>query len=181
MNTAAIIPLLKEYISQYPNEAFGHQTLDFVVQNEDFWSREHLEGHVTASVWVLNTDKTKALLTHHKALNLWCQLGGHIEAIDETLYDACYRELEEESGLKHHSLLSPKIFDIDIHKIPLSKKGIPEHYHYDIRLAIIADEMESIQYELEESNVVKWLDFEDIRTKSNEASVLRMIEKSLKI
>ncbi|MBI2542208.1 NUDIX domain-containing protein [Candidatus Woesearchaeota archaeon] len=42
--------------------------------------------------------KNKVLLVHHKKLNLWLPVGGHIN-LDETPDDALLREIREETGV----------------------------------------------------------------------------------
>ena len=117
-------------------------------------------------------------MTHHYKLNRWLQLGGHIEAEDKTIIDACIRELEEESGLTQFRLLNPKIFDIDVHKIPTSKKGVPEHFHFDVRFLFEADESEKIQFDVPESKEVVWKTLEEIiELADGNESILRMMEK----
>lgn len=176
-----IIELVEKYIEKYRNDEFAKKTLNFICNNINFWSRENLDGHITASIWVLNKNLDKALLTHHLGLDMWFQLGGHIEKEDNTIYQACERELIEESGLKTFTIMSSEIFDIDVHLIPESKKGVKAHYHYDIRLLYIADDTHNLTYDTNESNEVAWVSFQDINLKTKEWSVMRMLEKSKKL
>lgn len=78
----------------------------FIESFDDFWSTNNLYGHVTASCWVLNKNKNKALLTHHLKLDRWFQLGGHIEEYDKTIFEASARELIEESNLSEIKLIN---------------------------------------------------------------------------
>ena len=171
-----IIASLEIYLSKYPGDVHGLNTLDFVVKTDLFWSRSHLEGHLTASSWVVNDDYTKVILCHHGKLNIWVQLGGHIDETDNSLHEACRRELEEESGLKEIELLSPNIYDIDIHRIP-ENKGVPEHLHYDLRMIFKANSQEMINFDIAESKDVRWIDRNEIVKYSQEQAVLRMVEK----
>src|SRR5690606_19662582 len=47
------------------------------------------------------------------------------------------REAEEESGLAGLRVV-PGIFDLDRHTIP-EYKGVPAHWHYDVRYVVVAD------------------------------------------
>ena len=174
MNKAELTQLIHKYPTDDTNKAL---TLLFLESHNDFWSRENKYGHITASCWVINHKKDMALLTHHKKFNKWFQLGGHIEENDNDIYTACQRELEEESGLKSGKILSKEIFDIDVHKIP-SKKGIAEHFHFDIRILFEADDTEVISFDTAESMLVKWIRLDEIREVSKEESITRMINKS---
>ncbi|MFT6165583.1 MAG: ADP-ribose pyrophosphatase YjhB (NUDIX family) [Vicingaceae bacterium] len=116
-------------------------------------------------------------MTHHKKLDRWLQIGGHLAAEDDSIVDSCIRELKEESGLTQFKLLQEEIFDIDVHDIPESKKGVPAHIHYDIRMYFEADESEVIQFDNEESNNIIWMSLSEIEKLNNE-SIVRMIRKS---
>lgn len=175
MNKSEILQLISDYQQNYTNKEL---TLLFVRAYDDFWSKKNLIGQVTASCWVVNKVKTKALLTHHLKLNNWFQLGGHIEESDRNIIEACSRELQEESGLTQFKLLSPSIFDIDVHKIPHSKKGVPEHFHFDLRLLFEANDEEPINFNVLESITVEWKTFEEIKKLTFNLSILRMIEKT---
>jgi 8-oxo-dGTP pyrophosphatase MutT (NUDIX family) len=171
-----LIQLIEGYSENDTNKAL---TLLFLTKYDDFWSKKNTVGQITCACWVVNKERTKALMTHHLKLNRWLQLGGHLEAEDNTIVDSCIRELKEESGLNRFDLLSNDIFDMDVHKIPTSKKGVSEHFHFDVRMLFEADENESIQFDKSESNNVKWMAFEDILKLESE-SITRMVGKTLK-
>jgi 8-oxo-dGTP pyrophosphatase MutT (NUDIX family) len=87
-------------------------------------------GHFTASAFILNPQKDKALLMHHRKLGIWVQLGGHAEGSADLLGEA-QREAQEESGIQEIVPLSAEIFDLDIHRIP-DFGGVLAHDHYDV-------------------------------------------------
>lgn len=173
--------LIRDYLTRYPADVHASNTLEFLSLNPLFWQRENQLGHITASAWVVNESRDKVLLTHHANHNIWCQLGGHIEEVDSDIFDASLRELKEESGMQNFTLLHPSIFDIDVHRIPENKKGIPAHYHYDIRILFQGIESESIQFDSQESLDVQWIPLSMIKELTMEESVLRMVRKSLSI
>ena len=184
LHNFALMIKKKELIKQvqgYPeNDNHKRRILDFLEQNDDFWTKKNELGQITASCWVLNKDRSKALMTHHKKLDRWLQIGGHLEAEDGSIIDSCIRELKEESGLTQFNLLQEEIFDLDVHDIPESKKGVPAHIHYDIRMFFEANENEVIQFDKEESNNIIWMNLTEIE-KLNDESILRMIRKSSKL
>ena len=57
----------------------------FIDGNVDCFDRSNLEGHVTGSAWLVSPDTRQALLTHHKKLGRWLQLGGHSDGEPDTL------------------------------------------------------------------------------------------------
>lgn len=149
-------------------------TLAFLRQNENCTSASNLAGHITASAWVLSPTLSAALLTHHKKLNRWLQLGGHIEN-DATIHQAAHREALEESGIDRINILDDSIFDIDVHQIP-AKNGIAKHLHYDIRFLFQAESTDFIVSS--ESNELAWIEFTSIEKILPDDSMLRMCCKS---
>ncbi len=168
---------ISDYLAQYPNDWHAQKTLDFLVKHADFWQKENANGHITASAWIVNEARDKALLTHHLKLDKWFQLGGHIEAEDTDIFAACLREAKEESGLSTIFLHKKTLFDIDVHLIPASKTGFPAHFHYDIRVLLVADDRENINFDKKESKSVKWFTFEEIIAQFTEESLIRMVKK----
>jgi hypothetical protein len=125
-----------------------------ITQWPDIFERSRYAGHITASAIILNKARNKMLLTHHRKLDWWLQLGGHCDGIKDPLHVA-KMEGYEESGLKRLEIVSDVILDIDIHTIP--NRGIePEHTHYDFRYVFTADEHEELTVS-EESCDLKWV------------------------
>lgn len=169
--------LLKQYApSKLERESCKLRFLSFVEENEECFDRAFKAGHVTASAWLLNHDRTKALLTHHRKLNQWMQLGGHCEKRDRDLLSAAIREAREESGLFSIEPLRTDLFDIDIHQIPSSAKE-PAHFHYDVRFLLsVINPKEEISVS-EESNQLKWIGIDDQDACVTDPSVSRLIFK----
>lgn len=55
-------------------------------------------------------------MTHHKKLQMWLQLGGHVDG--ENLFKVAFKGEQEESGIQSLISLDKEIFDIDINKFP---------------------------------------------------------------
>ena len=143
---------------------------DFVDKNTRCFERSHHPGHITGSALVLNHDLTKVLLTHHKKLGMWLQLGGHADGHHLT-HEVAMTEAIEESGLtslqflKYESDLfgasagtKPLPFDLDRHLIPATARD-PEHYHYDVRFLLIASATDQPPIISDESHDVRWFTF----------------------
>ena len=97
--------------------------------------RDRFAGHFTASCWLVNAAGTDVLLTHHRKLQRWLQLGGHADG-ETDLRIAALAEASEESGLSD-LVVEGGIFDLDRHTIP-ARGSEPEHDHYDVRFVIRA-------------------------------------------
>ncbi|NEQ47583.1 MAG: NUDIX hydrolase [Leptolyngbya sp. SIOISBB] len=145
----------------------------FLEEHENFWQRDNYVGHLTASAWVVNPRRSHVLLTHHKKLDLWLQLGGHLEAEDITLLQGALREAKEESGIQTIKANQSSIFDIGHHPISVPKE--PPHVHYDIRFLLTAYDTDfSVS---EESHDAGWFALEDIPTISSSTALPRMAKK----
>lgn len=171
--------LLIQSIERYDPEsrdevAFKKQFLELLEHPRAFF-RDHLPGHITASCWIIDRDKKFALLTHHAKLNRWLQPGGHADGHEDVLAVA-QREAYEETGLTSLHVVSPQIFDLDIHPIP-ARNGFPEHHHYDIRFLFQANKDESVTIS-EESQELAWIANHEVpRKTANNISILRMAQK----
>ena len=119
---------------------------------DDPFVRERLAGHFTASAWLVSCDGQRVLLTHHRKLDRWLQLGGHADG-DRDLARAALKEAEEESGLARLAV-DRELFDLDRHWIPVHK-SVPAHWHYDVRYVVRASDAESFVVS-DESHDLAW-------------------------
>jgi len=176
MHRSKLIGLLQAYAEKHPDEgATVQRFLRFVRAHERCFERDCWAGHVTGSAWLVNDNHDRVLLTHHKKLDRWLQVGGHSDGITDPLAVAIM-EAEEESGLAVVALDSA-IFDIDIHEIP-ARKSDPAHFHFDVRFALQtrADERFRVS---DESHDLAWVAVRDLGAYTDEESVLRMARKWL--
>ncbi len=169
---------LIEQLERYTPEA-GHETdmyhefLTFITSEPDCFQRTLLKGHVTASALVIDPSLEKVLLIHHKKLNRWLQPGGHCDGNPDTLKVAG-KEVLEETGAEIRVGKLP-VFDIDIHLIP-EHKGIPPHFHYDVRYCFETDARLPL-IRNHETNALAWIPYKEVRNFTEDESVLRMIRK----
>ncbi len=131
-------------------------------QPNDFWGKKSNVAHMTASCLVTNEDVTEVLLTDHKKLKKWLQLGGHWCDFEDfpskTVLEAALKEVEEEAygdkPIPQKVLLNGFPLDLDIH-------NVGEHMHYDI--CFISQVSKNIPIHVSpESNDVSWVPIEKI-------------------
>jgi len=134
-------------------------------------------GHLTGSAWIVDRERRRTLLTHHRKLDKWLQLGGHADG-DLDLAAVAMREAREESGLKGLHLVSSQLFDVDRHRIP-ARGDVPEHWHYDLRFVIEADPAEPLVVS-DESHDLAWIEIAGMADFNAEASMMRMAFKTLR-
>jgi 8-oxo-dGTP pyrophosphatase MutT (NUDIX family) len=138
--------------------------------------RERLAGHLTGSAWLVSADGERVLLTHHRKLDRWLQLGGHADG-DADLARVALREAEEESGLAGLEV-EALVFDLDRHRVP-ARGDEPEHWHYDVRFVVRARGSEAFVVG-EESHALAWRDVAVIaRDDAADVSLQRMARKWL--
>jgi 8-oxo-dGTP pyrophosphatase MutT (NUDIX family) len=139
----------------------------------DAHRRTLLAGHLTASALVVDADRSRALLTHHKKLGRWLQLGGHCDG-DASLAHVALREAIEESGIEGLSI-DPCPIDVDIHVIP-ARPGEPEHLHLDTRFLVVAPRG-AREVASDESHELAWISPGEVGDFLTDASVLRLFER----
>ena len=168
--------LLEGYKVKHPEEATADKVLDFLEYSGSI-DENDTKGHFTGSAWVINSKMDHILMTHHKKLNMWLQLGGHTDGEDDLL-SAALREAKEESGIENFKIISDQIFDLDIHDIPKIDSQ-PPHKHYDVRFLFEANSKKEKVVVSEESNAVAWIDISKACEKNSELSIKRMVDKTL--
>lgn len=175
MHRRPLLDALRRYAGAHPDE---HATLDrfvrFVELEARCFERSFETGHVTGSAWVLNANHSQVLLTHHRKLDRWLQLGGHADG-DPNVLAVALREAQEESGLEDFEVVGDGIFDIDIHPIP-ARAEAARHLHYDVRY--ILRTAGSTDYRVsDESHDLRWVPLDEVSTLTGEESMLRMVRK----
>ena len=174
MSRKKLIRDLKDYQVKYPQEILlVKRMIAFIKNTPECFSRYNTEGHITGSAWLVNNHH-QVLLTYHKKLHKWIQLGGHADG-NPSILDVALKEAKEESGIFDLKLISDAVFDIDIHLIPANSKE-SSHYHYDIRYLISAGDVKQFKMS-NESISMAWIDIKDIEFYSTENSLLKMKEK----
>jgi 8-oxo-dGTP pyrophosphatase MutT (NUDIX family) len=189
MSRRHLLDMLAHYRRVFPGEgSVVDRICQLVESHANCFDRSCRPGHITGAAWIISADRRRYLLTHHRKLDRWLQLGGHADGqwqVDEV----ALREAREESGLGRfdfvpvHGTLMP--FDIDVHEIPERRDergNIVEdaHEHYDVRFLLIARSEEDIQVS-DESHDVAWCTPEEVRQRTDEESVLRMLRKALQL
>ena len=177
--------LLENAVANYPfKDANNAKKLleKQLSENQNLRDRKNFEAHLSTKAFVLSTDLSKVLLLEHKTLQKWLQPGGHIDEIDDSLWQEAMREAMEEAGftnLQYLPLLpnSPETpFHLDIHNIPNSdKKQEPAHIHYGFSYLFTANP-DDLVLDYGESNDFKWVSFEEFAQMSENIQTANKIK-----
>jgi 8-oxo-dGTP pyrophosphatase MutT (NUDIX family) len=183
MHRRRLLDLIGRHAARRPEDGEIVQRFrDFVQQHPDCFERSCLEGHITASAWILSPDRRSVLLTHHRKLDRWLQLGGHCDGeVDPR--EAALREAREESGLFHFAFLPDEddvpLLDLDIHPIP-ALGSEPAHLHHDVRFLLVAEAGEELRAS-DESHDLRWFARDELFDWIDEESLLRLERRAREV
>lgn len=136
---------------------------------EELFLRSNLAEHFTASAWVVNPARDKALMAYHRIYDSWAWLGGHADG-DQDLLHVALKEVAEESGVKAtpvtDQIYSVEILTVDGHE----KKGkyVPSHLHLNVTYLLEADDSLPIRPKEDENRAVAWFGLDEALEKSTE-------------
>ncbi|MET3985988.1 NUDIX hydrolase [Streptomyces sp. PvR034] len=164
------VRVLKEYDGQGEQAALREVYLEHLAAHADGMWKPCEAGHVTASALVIDPVRGRVLLTLHKKLGMWLQMGGHCESDDRTLVDAALREAREESGIETGLTLLPGgPVRLDRHPIPA-----PCNWHLDVQYAALAPAGAEAAIS-DESLDLRWFAYDEVAAVAD-ASVVRLLE-----
>lgn len=144
--------------------------LDWVMKQENAFSRENVVAHMTASAWVVNKDRSKVLMVYHNIYDSWSWLGGHADG-ETDLLAVAIREAKEEAGITSVRPVSEEIFSMESLTVDGHiKKGsyVSSHLHLNITYLLEADSEENVLIKADENSGVTWFTPEEALQKSTE-------------
>jgi 8-oxo-dGTP pyrophosphatase MutT (NUDIX family) len=135
----------------------------FIEAHDDALLRSNLIGHITSSVIIINTAKTKILMGFHNIYRSWGWFGGHNDG-DPDCLNVALKEAKEETGLKNFTRACEKPIGIDVIYVANHIKHddiVPDHLHLNITYGLIADDAETLSFNEQEHQGIAWFDLED--------------------
>jgi 8-oxo-dGTP pyrophosphatase MutT (NUDIX family) len=184
-----LLDMLDRYRAVFPQEAgVVDRVCALVESHADCFRRTCRPGHITGAAWIVSADRRRVLMTHHRKLDRWLQLGGHADG-QWQVEEVALREAREESGMAGFDFvpidgqLIP--LDVDIHQIPArydEHGNVVEdaHEHHDVRFLLIAHADQSTSAS-DESHEIAWFTPEEVSRLTDEESLLRMLRKALEL
>ncbi|MEU5664119.1 NUDIX hydrolase [Streptomyces longwoodensis] len=159
--------VLKQYEGQGDQDELSRLYLDHLAAHPDGMWKACRDGHVTASALVIDPERGRVLLTLHRKLRMWLQMGGHCEPVDATLAEAALREGREESGISGLTLLPGGPVRLDRHLTPCA-------WHLDVQYAALAP-AGAVEAISDESLDLRWFPYAEVASVADD-SVVRLVE-----
>ncbi|NEY34922.1 NUDIX domain-containing protein [Streptomyces sp. PRKS01-65] len=141
--------------------------LDHLAAHPDGMWKSCADGHITASALVVDAERGRVLLTLHRKLRMWLQMGGHCEPGDASLAAAALREATEESGVAGLTLLPGGPVRLDRHHTPCA-------WHLDVQYAALAP-AGAVEAISDESLDLRWFPYAQVAEVADE-SVVQLVE-----
>lgn len=155
--------------------------LDFLKANQDAFLRTNRVGHMTASAWVTNRERSKVLMVYHNIYHSWSWCGGHADG-ETDLLQVALKECREETGLNHVHPVSQDIFSLECLTVDGHEKHgeyVSSHLHLNVTYLLEADETEPLSVCEQENSAVKWFSTDEALTASTEPWFVDRIYRKL--
>ena len=134
------------------------------------FTRQDPLAHMTASAWVVNRGRSRALMAYHNIYDSWSWLGGHADG-ERDLLSVALREVREESGLRTLRLVTGEIYSLESLTVDGHEKGgryVSSHLHLNVTYLIEADDGEALSAKADENQAVAWFGLEAAVAASSE-------------
>ena len=155
--------------------------LDFLRKNSDAFYRTNLLAHMTASAWVVNPQRSKALMVYHRLYDSWSWTGGHADG-EEDLLAVALREVREETGVQRLRPVTEEIYSLEVLTVDGHEKHgryVPSHLHLNATYLLEAEEDQPLRVCEEENTGVAWFSLADALSASTEPWFVERIYKKL--
>lgn len=131
---------------------------------QDILTRKNIIAHLTGSGFIVNRERTAALMVHHNIYNSWSWTGGHADG-EEDLLKVAIKEAQEETGISEivpifHTLISLDVIPVKAHY--KNKQFVSPHLHLSFAYLLEADDNQPITVKLDENSQVKWIQLDEL-------------------
>ncbi len=157
------------------------QMMELIKKRPRILTREDSLVHFTASAWVMNPKRDKALMVYHNIYQAWSWVGGHADGEGDLFSVAC-RELAEETGVTdalpiQKAPVSLEFIGVHAHE----KRGryVAPHVHLNLTYFFEAAEDVPLRIKADENSGVMWRSVKDILADHTEPHMLMIYKKLL--
>ena len=155
--------------------------LAFLDKDPDAFYRTNLLAHMTASAWVVNPQRSKALMVYHRLYDSWSWAGGHADG-EEDLLAVALREVREETGVQRLRPVTEEIYSLEVLTVDGHEKHgryVPSHLHLNVTYLLEAEEDQPLRVCEAENSGVAWFSLADALSASTEPWFVERIYKKL--
>ena len=155
--------------------------LDAIDRTPDILFRTSALMHLTASGWIVNPARDKALMVYHNIYRSWSWSGGHADG-EGDLLAVSLREALEETGVSARPVRTVPI-SLDILPVQAHvRRGqyVPPHLHFSLCYLFEADESAPLRVKPDENSGVSWIPFSRMKEAVAEAHMLPLYEKLMR-
>ncbi|MGI6238216.1 MAG: NUDIX hydrolase [Christensenellales bacterium] len=144
----------------------------------DCLTRENPVAHMTASAWIVDPARERALLAYHNQYDSWAWTGGHADG-EGDLLPVALREAREETGLcaapAQASPISLESLCVEGH----IKRGayVSAHIHMNLTYLLIADPAAPVRPKADENSGVRWFAFREVNAHCSEPFMRTIYDK----
>ena len=122
-------------------------------------TRDNPIAHFSASSWIVNPRRDRALMAWPHIYRTWAWTGGHADG-EADLLSVALREAREETGIAQITPVSPAIYSLEV--LPVNahiKRGkfVSAHLHLNVTYLLTADDTQPIRAKPDENSAVAWL------------------------
>ena len=178
---------IEAYIPTSEQEAGDRKALLLAIDRLDApLTRENPFAHFTASSWIVNPARDRALMAWHNIYKTWAWTGGHADG-ESDLLAVALREAREETGLARIEPVTPDIYSLEI--LPVNahvKRGkfVSAHLHLNVTYLLTANDSQPLRAKPDENSAVAWLPLDEAAENREEpfmAVIYRKLNEKLKI
>ena len=146
--------------------------------------RENPFAHFTASAWIVNPRRDRALMAWHNIYRAWSWTGGHADG-ESDLLAVALREAREETGIQRIEPVRAEIYSLEV--LPVNahvKRGqyVPAHLHLNCTYLLEAGDGQPIRCKPDENSGVAWMPLDEAADNKEEpfmAVIYRKLNEKL--
>ena len=153
--------------------------LEYLDKFPDVLTRANETAHFTASAWVVNPARTKALMLYHNIYDSWSWSGGHADG-EEDLLSVALREVREETGIERVRPVTDALYSLEILTVNAHfKRGkyVVPHLHLNLTYLLEADDSQGVHIKPDENSAVRWFPIADAPGASSEPDMRIIYQK----